>query len=163
MESADLFIMAFLSLLPVSELRGAIPYALARGIDPLFAYFYCVFFNMLVGPLFYLFISTAHRLMLYFHWYKTLFAKLVIRTRERVRSKVEKYGYPGIMFFVAVPLPITGAYTGTMGAWVLGMSRRKTLPAVAAGVAIAGVVVSFVAFFGIEALSFILKNSLINS
>ncbi len=158
LDQADLVITALLSLLPISELRGAIPYALAKKADPLFAYFYCVFFNILVTPLFYLFISTIHRLFTGFAWYNAVFEKLVIRTRNKVRDSIEKYGYIGIMLFVAVPLPVTGAYTGTMGAWVLGLGKRKTFLAVSAGVAIAGIIVSLVLFFGIEAFSFLTKR-----
>jgi len=62
------------------------------------------------------------------------------------------------MLFVAVPLPVTGAYTGTMGAWVLGLGKRKTMLAVSAGVAIAGIIVSLVAFFGVETFSFLTKK-----
>ena len=159
MELSDLFIMALLSLLPVSELRGAIPYALAKKADPVFAYFFCVFFNSLIAPFFYIFISTIHRFMYKLNWYKIIFEKLVVKTRNKVSEKVEKYGYAGIMLFVAVPFPITGAYTGTVGAWVLGMGKRKTFLAVTAGVFIAGIIVSVVAFFGIEAFSFMVKKA----
>ena len=58
---------------------------------------------------------------------------------------------------MAIPLPITGAYTGTLGAWVLGMQRRKTLIAVAAGMLIAGIIVTTVYTLGIRALYFFLK------
>jgi len=154
----DLIFTAILSLLPISELRGAIPYALAKKADPLFAYIYCVGFNMLVAPLFYFFIATFHRLFTRFSWYNIIFEKLVVKTRNKVKSNIEKFGYIGIMLFVAVPLPVTGAYTGTMGAWVLGLGKRKTMLAVSAGVAIAGIIVSLVAFFGVETFSFLTKR-----
>jgi uncharacterized membrane protein len=144
--------------MPISELRGAIPYALAKKADPLFAYIYCAGFNILVAPLFYFFIATFHRLFTKFSWYNIIFEKLVIKTRNKVKNNIEKYGYIGIMLFVAVPLPITGAYTGTMGAWVLGLGKRKTILAVSAGVMIAGIIVSLVAFSGIEAFSFFTKR-----
>ena len=62
------------------------------------------------------------------------------------------------MLFVAVPLPITGAYTGTIGAWVLGMQKRKTVPAVIAGVLIAGVIVTIISYLGLETFSFLTKK-----
>jgi len=64
----------------------------------------------------------------------------------------------GIMLFVAIPLPITGAYTGTLGAWILGMSRRKTILAALGGVIISGIIVSIVATLGIQAFSFFIKE-----
>jgi len=155
---ADLIITAVLSLLPISELRGAIPYAASKNADPLFAYFYCVFFNILVAPLFYVFISTIHRLLEKISFYNRIFEKLVVKTRDKVKDNIEKYGYLGIMLFVAVPLPVTGAYTGTMGAWVLGLGKRKTILAVSAGVAVAGVIVSLVLYSGMEAFYFLTKR-----
>ncbi|MBT3274759.1 MAG: small multi-drug export protein, partial [Spirochaetales bacterium] len=64
----------------------------------------------------------------------------------------------GLALFVAVPLPITGAYTGTLGAWVLGMDPKKTFLAVFLGVIISATVVTIVSYLGIEALSFFTKQ-----
>jgi uncharacterized membrane protein len=55
---------------------------------------------------------------------------------------MEKWGWLGIAVFVAIPLPMTGAWTGTIGAWVLGVSRRRTMLAVIIGVLVAGAVVT---------------------
>ncbi len=59
---------------------------------------------------------------------------------------------------MAIPLPITGAWTGALGAWVLGMNPKKSFLAITAGVVVAGIVVTLVAYFGIKALSFFLKT-----
>ncbi len=158
MNSSDLLITALLSMLPVSELRGAIPYAIIKNANPVFAYFYCVFFNSLIAPLFYLFISTFHKLMLKFKWYNNLFDKFITKARNKVKNGIEKYGYLGVMIFVAIPFPLTGAYTGTAGAWVLGLGKRKTILAVTAGVMISGLIVSLVLYFGIETFSFFTKK-----
>jgi uncharacterized membrane protein len=61
--------------------------------------------------------------------------------RRRGEPKVEKYGFWGLFLFVAVPLPITGAYTGTILAWLLAIGWRKAFPAVALGVVVAGLIV----------------------
>jgi uncharacterized membrane protein len=71
---------------------------------------------------------------------------------------VEKWGWLGIALFVAIPLPITGAWTGTLGAWVLGVSKRRTMAAVILGVFIAGAIVSAVVILGIEALNLFVKK-----
>ncbi len=149
---------AILCLAPISELRGAIPFALAKGASPIFVYPYCVILNALVAPLLYLFLGTVNSVLLKLTPYKVLFDRIVIRARNRVHGKVERFGYLGIALFVAVPLPITGAYTGTLGAWVLGLDRRKTYVAVLCGVAVAGVIVTLVSVFGIEALEIFRKN-----
>jgi uncharacterized membrane protein len=60
--------------------------------------------------------------------------------------------------FVAIPLPVTGAWTGTLGAWMLGIPKRKTLPAVILGVAVAGAIVTSVMLLGIGALNVFVKK-----
>jgi uncharacterized membrane protein len=142
----------FFCLLPISELRGGLPYALAQGLVPWQAYLLCVVANGLVGPLVFLFLSTLHGLLRGFHWYQVIFEKLVARSRKRVHEKVEKYGYAGLIVFVAIPLPVTGAYTGALGAWVLGMEAKKSMLSIFAGVGIAGVVVTAVYLLGVQAL-----------
>lgn len=150
---------ALLSILPVSELRGAIPYALANKVSIPLAFVVCTALNMLVAPLVFLFLSTLHELLCRIRWYEQIVSHLLTRAQSKVKAKVDKYGYFGVMLFVAVPLPVTGAYTGALGAWVLGLDRRKTFLAVSAGVFIAGVVVTTVASLGIEALSLFIKGA----
>lgn len=147
-----------LSLLPISELRGAIPYAIAKEMPWFVAYFYCVILNALVCPLLYLFLSTLHRLLLKIKVYENLIGKFIERARVKIKAKVDRFGYLGVMIFVAIPLPITGAYTGTLGAWILGLDAKKTFLAVAAGVIIAGVIVTVISVFGIQAVSFFIKK-----
>jgi uncharacterized membrane protein len=152
------FYAVLLSVLPIAELRGGIPYAIARGAHPLVAFAVCVAANALVGPLVYAFLATFHRLLSRWSGYRKLFERLVERARARIRPQVERWGYVGIALFVAIPLPFTGAYTGALGAWVLGMSPRKSWLAVAVGVLIAGVVVTMVVTLGLTALSFFVKR-----
>lgn len=153
-----LIIAGLLSILPVSELRGAIPYALANHVAVALAFVFCTLLNMLVMPIVFIFLSTLHGLLDRLGWYHRIFTGLLERARTKVKAQVDRYGYIGVMLFVAIPLPITGAYTGSLGAWVLGLDRRKTFLAVSAGVLIAGVIVTVVASLGIRALSIFIKH-----
>lgn len=158
MDASTIAWAVLLSLLPVSELRGAIPFSLASGMPVGAAFALCVAANMLVGPVAWLFLSTLHRLLSRWRPYAAFFARVVERARRKVRAAVARWGYWGLAIFVAIPLPFTGAWTGALGAWVLGMETRKSLAAVAAGVLIAGTAVTLVAFFGIKAFSIFLKS-----
>ncbi|MBN1835986.1 MAG: small multi-drug export protein, partial [Spirochaetales bacterium] len=89
--------------------------------------------------------------------YQRFFDRVIERARRQVHHKIARFGLPGLMIFVAIPLPITGAVTGTLGAWILGLERRKVFLAIAAGVAIAGVIVATVYTLGIKALDLFLK------
>ncbi|UCF97152.1 MAG: small multi-drug export protein [Spirochaetaceae bacterium] len=157
MSLRTLLVTLALCLLPISELRGGLPFALSNDIPLPVAYLICVGANALVAPLVYLFLSSLHRLLERWQPYRRLFDHIVERARRKVHAKVEKYGYAGLILFVAIPLPITGAYTGTLGAWILGMDRRKTILAVFVGVIIAGIIVATVFTLGIKALYFFLK------
>jgi len=157
MSLRTLLVTIALCLLPISELRGGLPFALKNEVSLPIAYLICVGANALVSPLVYLFLSSLHKLLERWQPYRRLFERLVERARRRVHAKVEKYGYAGLILFVAIPLPITGAYTGTLGAWILGMDRRKTILAVFVGVIIAGIIVATVFTLGIKALYFFIK------
>lgn len=152
------FWTAFLSFLPISELRGAIPFAVAHEVPWYVAYPLAAFLNALVAPVCWIFLSTLHKLFLKMEWYKNFFDRFVERARVKLREKVERWGWLGIAVFVAIPLPITGAWTGTLGAWVLGLSRRKTMLAVILGVIAAGAIVTAVVLLGIQALNLFIKK-----
>jgi uncharacterized membrane protein len=119
-------------LIPIFEIRGGLPIALEGGMHPLLAYGYCVILNIMVTPVVLLFLNTFHKLFLHFAWYKRISNNLIERARAKVKAKVDKYG------FLAIPLPVTGAYTGALGAWILGMDMKKAFFAIALGVAVAG-------------------------
>jgi uncharacterized membrane protein len=159
-----LSITAFLSFLPISELRGAIPFAIANGIPWYWAYLFAVVLNALVAPVCWIFLATIHKLLYVesedkdFRWYKSFFNHFVEKARNKLSEKLEKWGWLGIAVFVAIPLPITGAWTGTLGAWILGVSKKRTMAAVILGVITAGVIVTAVVVFGIEAANLFIKK-----
>ncbi len=152
---------AALCLLPISELRGGLPFALSQGIHPVAAFLMCVGFNMLVGPLVFLFLSTSHKILTPWQFYNRIFDIVVARARNKLKTKVDRFGYWGIVVFVGIPLPVTGAYTGALGAWILGLNPKKSLLFIAIGVVISGIIVSAVYFLvtelGLEALEIFIK------
>ena len=157
-ETALYFWIVFLSFLPISELRGAIPFAIANSVPWYAAFAIAVFCNALVAPVCWIFLSTLHKLFLKMNWYRNFFDKFIERARNKLHDKVERWGWLGIAVFVAIPLPVTGAWTGTLGAWVLGLSKRRTMLAVVIGVIIAGAIVTTVVFLGIQALNLFVKR-----
>jgi len=147
-----------LSMLPIAELRGGIPYALANDINPVTAYLMCCAANILAFPIVYFFMGFFHDLFHKMEWYANLFEKIVVRTRNKVGDNLEKWGFWGLMVFVMIPLPVTGAYTGSFAAWVFGIEKRKGFLAVSLGVLIAGLIVSAIFLSGAELFSFLLKT-----
>lgn len=147
-----------LSLLPISELRGAIPYAYFNGLSLPSAFAVGVLANMLVAPIGMVFLTTLHKWFYHIGLYKRFFDRTVAKARVKIEEKVNKYGYLGLMLFVAIPLPITGAWTGILGAWILGLDKKKSCVYVALGVLIAGIVVSAVLLSGVGISSIFIKN-----
>lgn len=147
-----------LSLLPISELRGAIPYAYFNNIPLSMSFFIAVIANIMVGPIAMIFLSTLHKWFYKIAIYKNFFDKTVVRARAKIEEKIKKYGYFGLMLFVAIPLPITGAWTGALGAWILGLDKKKSCIYVALGVLIAGVIVSTILLTGVGISSIFIKN-----
>lgn len=77
-------------------------------------------------------------------WYRVVVGRILKRLQrkvDKIEGKMDRWGYLALMFFVAVPLPGTGAWTGTIAAWVMGLNRFKSFVAIAAGVVIAGLFV----------------------
>ena len=129
-----------ISMVPVIELRGAIPYGVAAGLDPWLAFGLSVLGNMLPVPFILLFIRKI------FAWMKRYekLGKIVTKLENRASSKsdtVKKYELVGLCILVAIPLPGTGAWTGSLVAALMNIPLRKSGPACVFGVLIAGAVV----------------------
>lgn len=158
MNSTPYLITALLSIVPISELRGAIPFAVSQGISLPLASGIAFICNALVAPLAFLFLETFHKLFYKLKWYQNIFDRFVERTRIKVHASVERYGYWGLMLFVAIPLPVTGAWTGTLAAWIFGMNRRKSMLVIALGVLLACFIVSLVVGLGLTFFSVFIKQ-----
>jgi len=159
-----MIITAVLSFMPVSELRGGIPFAIANNIPWYYAYPFSTAINILIAPFVWLFLASVHKLLYGtkpekgIRWYKNFFDSFVEKARKRLSRGIEKWGWFGLALFIAIPLPFTGAWTGTVGAWVLGISKRRTMTAVIAGLIVAGALVTLVVMLGIGALNLFVKR-----
>ncbi len=139
------------SAMPFSELRGAIPLALYFGLSPAEAYLLSVVGNLLPVPFLLVFLDYLVRIATKVDMLAKVYRKVVGRV-ERKKEIVERYGYLGLTIFVAIPLPVTGAWTGTLLAFLLQLNRFKAFLFISAGVCIAGVVVLLAALGIIQIL-----------
>lgn len=134
------------AMMPVLELRGAIPVGLAGGLHYWEVFLLAFVGNMLPVPFLILF---ARKLL---SWLSRTFGfmkRLADFIENRAVAKAERisrYQLLGLMLLVAIPLPGTGAWTGALVAAVLKLRMRSALPAIALGVLIAGVVVTFISY-----------------
>lgn len=132
-----------LSMLPVTELRGAIPLALAMGLTPSKAFVLAVLGNIVPIIPVLLLLEPASSLLRRFPAVDRLFQRILDRTRQKGRE-VQKYGLIGLTIFVAIPLPGTGAWTGALIAWLLGFNSVLSAIALGVGVIAAGIIVLLV-------------------
>ena len=137
------------SMMPISELRGGIPFGLVIGLSPIQAYVLGVIGSFIPATFLLLFLDRLGRII---EWLtKKLYSKIVERT-ERRRDIVEKWGYAGTLF-VAVPLPMTGVWTGSFLATLLWLNPLKSAFGIFLGTAIAGVIVITTTLAGVNLAS----------
>lgn len=147
----------FCSMLPVIELRGAIPMAYAFGIPWWQAYLIAVVGNMIPVPLILLLIRVAIGLMQRSNVkFFNRIAEFLLSKVEKNREKIEKYSFWGLCFFVAIPLPATGAWTGSLVAAMIGVKPWKAMLSTFLGVLIAGAVVTLIVYGGIGFLAWLI-------
>ena len=131
-------LMTFLTaMVPVVELRGAIPLGVAAGLPPAVAAVTAMAGNMVPVPFLLLLLRRVFRLLRGISWLGPRIDALERRARLKGRT-VKKYRTAGLVLLVAIPLPGTGAWTGALVADVLAIRMRTALPAIALGVVIAG-------------------------
>ena len=137
----------FCSMLPIIELRGAIPMGAVFGMPMWLTYLLSVLGNMLPVPFILLFIKkiiawmTVSKVKFF-----NKFAGVLNRKVEKNRDKIARYSFWGVCLFVAVPLPVTGAWTGTLVAAMLDMKFWKAVLSCLFGVLIAGVIMTVISY-----------------
>ncbi len=133
-----------ISLLPILELRGGLVAASLLGLDAFKSYIICFIGNILPIPFILLLIESIFKLLK-----KTKLKGLIIKLEDKANSKkgqIEKYGYLGLVLFVGIPLPGTGAWTGSLIAVMLGMDKKKSFVAILLGVLMASVIMMLISF-----------------
>ena len=152
------YLIAFLiSMVPLIELRGAIIYAAAAGLPWLATYLICLLGNVVPVPFILLFIRRILAAMQKSRI--AFFSRLANWVEEKARknyNRVQKYAIFGLFLFVAIPLPGTGAWTGSLIAAMLDMRMKYALPSIILGVACAGLLMTLVAYGFVAGLDFIL-------
>ena len=148
------FLCFLISMVPLLELRGAIPIAVSWDLDYMHALWVCVVGNMIPVPIIYLF---ARKVLI---WgadkkYIGTFFSFCLNKGESGGRKLEKKAGRGGLFvalllFVGIPIPGTGAWTGTLAASFLDMGLKSTTVAVCLGVVLAGIIMSVVSMTGVH-------------
>ena len=139
-----------LTIMPVTELRIGLPvaifYAIEQNIPIWLIFSLIVLLNVLIIFFIFYFLDHFHHIFLKFNPYKKLFEKYVEKFQKKVdkfEKKYETLGFLALVLFVAVPLPGTGAWTGCLLSWLVGLDRKRSILAISIGVLIAGLFILF--------------------
>ncbi len=151
-QTGEIIFTMLVSMLPIVELRGGVPFGTALGLSPLAALCAGVVGNLLPIPFIIVYIRRI------FQWMRRRFPRLnrmVDRLERKAHLKgrsVSRYKYLGLYIFVAIPLPGTGAWTGALAAAFLDMPLRKALPPIILGVITAGMIMTFATGFVVDVI-----------
>ena len=137
------FLMA---MVPVIELRGAIPYGVSQGLPLWHAIAVSILGNLLPVPFILLFIRRIFAWMRRHHEKLNALVTRLEARAEKKKKTVLRYQFWGLVILVAIPLPGTGAWTGALVAAMMDLRLKKALPAITLGVVIAAVVVSVITY-----------------
>ena len=147
-------IVFLISMVPLIELRGAVPYAIANGLPVLPSYIIAIIGNMIPVPIIFFF---ARKVL---EWGKdkpviggffTFCLEKGHKGGEKLKEKAGKGLYWALFLFVGIPLPGTGAWTGTLAASILDMDFKSSILAVICGVALAGIIIGVLCTLGLGA------------
>ncbi len=141
----DVLYTLFISMVPVVELRGAIPIGIGLGLPLWLAVTVSIIGNLIPIPFIIIFIKKIFALMRKWDKLDGLVTKLEQRA-EKKSDTVKKYAFWGLFIFVAIPLPGTGGWTGALIAAMLDMPLKKAFPAILLGVLGAALIVSTVSY-----------------
>jgi uncharacterized membrane protein len=147
----DIIKTFLLAMTPVGEIRIALPIAITiYKLNWFLAYIVSIIGNIFPIIFILLFLEPVSK------WlsnnskiFKRFFDWLFERTRRKSTKQMERYGYMALVIFIAIPLPLTGAWTGAVVAFLFGISFRRALPLIALGVALAGLIVLVLTKIGI--------------
>jgi len=134
----------WLSMIPVTELRAAIPLAITKlGMTPVEALFYAVIGNTFMGAMVVLIVEPfVHFFVNNVNFLKFFWEKYINRIKTKNVEKFEEWGAIILIIFIAIPLPMTGAFTGAVAASIFEIPFRKAVPMIFAGCLIAGLIVT---------------------
>ncbi len=149
----DWLIVFLLSMIPFTELRLSIPIGMATfGMEWYTVLPIAIIGNMVPVPFILVLFKKVEAWLRRFNIFERIFTWLFARTRSKAAQKIKKWEEVGLILFVAIPLPGTGAWTGSLIAYLFGLENKRSLIFIFIGVAIAGLAVTGIMLAGLSFL-----------
>ena len=148
LDLSNVLVVLAIAASPISELRGAIPVAITGFHLPwYYAFLLAIVGNLLPVPFILLFLDNLSRFLSKIGILKTMLQWLFEHTKRRGKI-IERYERIGLMLFVAIPLPVTGAWTGSLAAVLFGLRFKHAFLSIFAGILISGIIVTCATLLG---------------
>lgn len=144
----ELIYTFLLSISPLGEARTGIPYAVLNDVPIFLALLIGLVSNLLIFPIMMWLIDTFNAKLWPYRSYRKGVVNLARRAKKSVGVHNQKYGFWGLMIFVMIPLPGTGAYIGTIAAHVLKIDRKKAFLAISTGIIISSILMAVGSYYG---------------
>lgn len=136
------------SISPFGEARFGIPYAILNDVHLFPAFMVGLIANLLVYPVFMWLIDTFNDRLWVYRPYRKAVVKLSQMAKRSAGDNIRKYGFWGLMLFVMIPLPGTGAYTGTIAAAIFKIERKAAFAAISLGILVSCLIMALVSYLG---------------
>lgn len=142
MKTIHVLLIAMLwSVSPAGESKVGIPFAILNDANIYLVLILCLAANILVYPLLMLFLDHANRYFFRFLLYKKMAIFIARKAKKGAKNGIGRYGFWGLMLFVAIPLPGTGIWAGTIAAYIFKIERKKAFYANAIGISISALII----------------------
>ena len=144
--------IVMLAMMPISELRGAIPLAFKYALNPYVAIPIIILANFIPVPFILFFLKPVEKWLRKWRFWDNLLNKIFEHTRKKTKRSIEKWESLALIIFVAIPLPVTGAWTGSLAAYLFGLDFKKSLLFILIGICMAACIVTTATIAGIKLL-----------
>ncbi|MGA1872732.1 MAG: COG2426 family protein [Thermoplasmatota archaeon] len=138
--------VVLVAMLPIIELRGALPIAIGLDLQWGVAMVLSLIGNLIPVPILMVFFGRVEKFLRRWRFFRVFFDRLFESTRRKGERKVQVWGEIGLILFVAVPFPVTGAWTGTLAAYLLKLNKKRAFLSIFVGVVIAGFIMTIVSY-----------------
>lgn len=162
----QIIVLILVTFIPALELRASIPLGILTSEITLFnltlqgfglplgvVLSVCILSNIFLGILVYLILNKFIHFFLKFRLFENYYNYKIRKVQKKIKPSVDKYGIIGLAFFIGLPIPGSGSYTGALVAHILGMDYKKFILANIIGVIMAGILVTIITFTGIQIFS----------
>ena len=153
-------LIVVLTFVPALELRASIPVGIVMlGRENWYiATALAVACNIVLGPVVYFILDKFLHILLKWRLFRGFWERRIVPKQKKIHAKVEKYGVWGLGFFIGIPLPGSGVYSGAMLGYLLGFSQKRFLIATVVGVLMAAAIVTAVVVTGVSTAGLLIKD-----